>query len=77
MNAHIDDKRPVPLWAALGAPLVGIPLMVAILAVAAPSNATGTVEPEAGSQTEQMEASVADWAVDSGADCEELPLKRG
>jgi hypothetical protein len=51
--------------------------MVAILAVAAPSNATGTVEPEAGSQTEQMEASVADWAVDSGADCEELPLKRG
>lgn len=31
-----NEKQTLPLWAALGAPLVGVPLMVGLLAIATP-----------------------------------------
>ncbi len=38
MNAHLSEKRAVPWWAAIGAPLVGVPLMVGLLALVAPKD---------------------------------------
>ena len=33
---HLDKKKNPPLWAVLGAPLIGVPLMVALIALGAP-----------------------------------------
>lgn len=38
IQTHLHPERSAPLWAVLGAPLVGIPLMVMLLAVTAPKD---------------------------------------
>lgn len=38
------DKTP-PLWAVLGAPLIGVPIMVGLLALAAPGSTESIPEP--------------------------------
>jgi len=49
---HIDEKG-IPWWAAVAAPMIGIPLLVALLAVAGPrESAEVVIEGEA---TEVME----------------------
>ena len=58
IHAHISEKRAVPLWAVIGAPLVGVPLMVALLALAAPQKEVAG-EPEAGVTIEQVEPQAA------------------
>ena len=77
IHAHIDREKTVPLWAAVGAPLVGVPLMVALLALATPAATVPTGEPDAGAKTEQVEVQTVDQMLDARADCEEQPLKRG
>ena len=77
IHARMDREKVVPLWAAIGAPLVGVPLMVALLALAAPGGTAPASEPDAGMRTEQVEAETVDHAIDTGADCKEQPLKRG
>ncbi len=77
IQAHIDEEKAVPLWAAIGAPLVGVPLMVALLALAAPAATAPAGEPDAGLKTEQVEAHAADRRIDDRADCKEHQLKRG
>lgn len=52
--AQIDKKRAVPWWAIFGAPLVGVPLVVAVLALAAPEHQTMT-EQEVDFAGEQVE----------------------
>ena len=52
--AQIDKKRAVPWWAIFGAPLVGVPLVVAVLALAAPEQKT-VVEQDVDFATEQVE----------------------
>ena len=39
LNPHIDKKSAVPIWAAFGAPLLGVPLIVGLLALSAPGEA--------------------------------------
>ena len=77
IHARIDREKAVPLWAAIGAPLVGVPLMVALLALAAPATTAPTGEPDAGIKTEQVEAQAVDHTIDTRDDCKEQPLKRG
>lgn len=36
INARIEHRRAAPAWVALGAPLIGVPLLVGLLALAAP-----------------------------------------
>jgi len=36
MHTHLRNERAVPWWAVIGAPLVGVPAVVAILALVAP-----------------------------------------
>jgi hypothetical protein len=43
VDASRGGVREVPVWAALGAPLVGVPIMVALLALAAPDRTQASV----------------------------------
>ena len=39
LNTHLTNEREVPWWA-IGAPAIGVPLMVALLALTAPKHET-------------------------------------
>lgn len=41
---HLDRKKNPPLWAVLGAPLIGVPLMVALIALGAPKQEAPAAE---------------------------------
>lgn len=36
IHAHIDKDRGIPWWAVVGAPLIGVPALVGLLALVAP-----------------------------------------
>lgn len=60
MNARIDHDSAVPWWAAFGAPLLGVPILVGLLALGSPGQAsTAPAEADAVFSTEQVEASPA------------------
>ncbi|HIF22751.1 MAG TPA: hypothetical protein EYQ27_12815 [Gemmatimonadetes bacterium] len=59
MQPHINEKKGVPWWAAIGAPLIGVPIMVALLTLASPSENP----PEVGSRSELVEPQVVRPAV--------------
>jgi len=73
LNAHVSKERQVPLWA-LGAPAIGVPLMVALLALTAPKRETpvGAADPGA-PHTEQVERQAVDHAFGLHAECTEQP----
>ena len=41
---HLDKTKNPPLWAVLGAPLIGVPLMVALIALGAPKQEAPAAE---------------------------------
>jgi len=60
--AHVEKTSAVPWWAAFGAPLVGVPLLVALLSLGAPKNAQSNavdVNSAPAATTEQVEATVS------------------
>ena len=64
ITVRMKRDSAVPWWAALGAPLVGVPLMVALLALVAPEKEAHRAEPEAGFATEQVEPRTVDHAAE-------------
>lgn len=55
INAHMKNRQSAPVWAILGAPLVGIPLIVALLALAQPRAESMEPDTESMVTIEQME----------------------
>jgi hypothetical protein len=55
IRAHID-RSAVPWWAAFGAPLVGVPLLVGLLALGSAGHHATQSEPDPGFTVEQSEA---------------------
>jgi len=54
-NGHIRHEKAGPLWAVFGAPLVGVPLMVALLAIGSGTSAEAAGDVEPGFSVEQVE----------------------
>ena len=76
ITARIRSERAVPLWAVLGAPLVGVPLMVVLLALTAPAQEMPADDVE-GFATEQVEVQGIEQAVRGTAGCLIQPLQNG
>jgi hypothetical protein len=51
-------EKTLPLWAALGAPVIGVPLMVGLLALAAPKAEAPAEEPTPAFVSESVDAQV-------------------
>jgi hypothetical protein len=61
------------MWAAIGAPLIGVPLMVALLAFVDPAGEPSSVETDVGAKVEQVEVQTVDRQVDPCFDRSEQP----
>ena len=72
LNTHMTKEREVSLWA-IGAPAIGVPLMVALLALTAPKHETPADEADIGTTTEQVARQAVDDAPGLPADCTERP----
>ncbi len=68
LNIHLTNEREVPWWA-IGAPAIGVPLMVALLALTAPKHETPVDGTDLGMTTEQVDRQVVDHAVSVPAHC--------
>ena len=58
INAHINQRKGAPWWAAVAAPVVGVPVMVAFLALASPQEEGPVGEADVGVRSEQVEPQV-------------------
>ncbi len=59
LNTRMTKEREVPLWA-IGAPTIGVPLMVALLSLTAPEHETPVDGADLGATTEQVERQAVD-----------------
>ena len=57
-HRYMKNEKTLPLWAALGAPLVGVPLMVGLLAIATPKVQAPAEEPMSGVVAEPVDSHV-------------------
>ena len=72
IQARMSRGKTTPWWAVIGAPLVGVPLLVALLSLVAPQSSAEMIEPENGQATEQMEVTTVGLDADvSAADIEQ------
>lgn len=74
IKAHLNDKTSVPMWAAIGAPLLGVPLMVALLALAVPGD-RAHADFDAGVTSEQFDVQGVEQPIE--VEAVEEPLRRG
>jgi len=65
-HMRLKTDRSAPLWAVLGAPLVGVPLMVGLLSLVAPKSAGPATGPEVGAAVEQVNVQVGDSGPEQG-----------
>ena len=54
-HMNLKKERTPPLWAILGAPLIGVPIMVGLLALAAPDSEGPITEPVPAVVTEPLD----------------------
>ncbi len=68
LNTRMTKDREIPLWA-IGAPAIGVPLMVALLALTAPKHETPARGADLGATTERVERQALDHASGPLAHC--------
>lgn len=56
INARIEHRKAAPAWVAMGAPLMGVPLLVGLLALAASDPEPAEPDSAAVAAAEQSEA---------------------
>lgn len=54
-RAHVKKEREIPWWAVIGAPLIGVPMVVALLALIGPSERVADDIDEVDFAVEQVE----------------------
>lgn len=65
-RVRLKKDRSAPLWVVLGAPLVGVPLMVGLLSLVAPQRPATTTGPEIGAAVEHVRVQADDSGVEQG-----------
>ena len=73
LNTHLTNEREVLWWAKIGAPAIGVPLMVALLALTAPKHETPVGGTDLGATTEQVERQAVDHAFSLPGHCTGQP----
>ena len=63
-KAAFENRDMPPAWAAIGAPLVGVPLLVPLLTLMGPSETTHVPEPDAAARVEAVEALPTDQGIE-------------
>ena len=63
-KAAFENRDMPPAWAAIGAPLVGVPLLVLLLTLMGPSETTYVPEPDGAARIEAVEALPADQGIE-------------
>jgi hypothetical protein len=76
-HMNLKKEKTPPLWAVLGAPLIGVPLMVGLLALAAPNGEGPTAEPVPAVVTEPIDTHPVEPVSNDGAVLIERELKAG
>lgn len=60
INTHLRKRNKVPWWAVIGAPVVGVPCIVALLALAGPEQEAGGADTEVDFAVEQLDVEPAE-----------------
>lgn len=63
-KAASENRDMPPAWAAIGAPLVGVPLLVLLLTLMGPNETTYVPEPDGAARIEAVEALPADQGIE-------------
>lgn len=77
IRAGIGHREGPPVWAAIGAPLVGVPLLVMLLAVAVPADRAPASEPDGAVRSEVVEVQPADVDLEVDAADRDGVLREG
>jgi hypothetical protein len=64
---HLNRDKTPPLWAVLGAPLIGVPLMVALIALSAPKVEAPAPESAPALVTEPVDTHVVEPVLNDSA----------
>jgi len=74
---HLKKEHRPPLWAVLGAPLVGVPIMVGLLALGAPKADAPAMEKVPAVVAEPVDTHVVEPALNDSASRPEQELNAG
>lgn len=74
MSTYMSNKSAVPWWAAFGAPLLGVPLLVGLLALGSPREAK-TVGDEAAVKVEANHVAEKTEALQAGVEMPPLVME--
>lgn len=76
-HIHLNRERRLPLWAVIGAPLIGVPVMVGLLALTAPVVEERAIEPVPAFVAEPVDTHLVDPVSNESAELLEQELNAG
>ncbi len=64
IQARRPNRKSIPWWAALGAPLIGIPLLVALVALTAPTERISAIDEDPSVRCERLDVRSVEYSLD-------------